>query len=430
LNDFCGYWGALTVAELKKSHVQTWLDSRSGWKSPATHRSAIAVILAAFNRAEEHHGVSSPLKGLKKPQSQPRLQSFSREEEQTLYDATEECFRNFLFAALHTGLRPFCELAKITAEHLEVGERGMMWRVYSSKTTKTRKIPVQRPVAELVKKLLATAPRGSSKPLFRNTKGEPWKRMTGVVRFLALKKKLGWDLDPVRGKYSCYTCRHTFAHRMLSGYWNGGLGCSIETLAELMGDTPAVAYQHYGKEWALSYQEPLWAAIGAGKLTAANVEETSRGMMWRLRSSKTKKLRKIPVRPEVAQLVRRLLKTAGSDEPIFRNCQGNPWKKVTGDHYFLRLKRQLGWTGDDSRAKYSCYSCRHTFAHRMLSGHWNEGVGCSIEVLAELMGDTQRRPMITTAANGDAIIKNRFGRRSAKPASRNRLLKSHEERGI
>jgi hypothetical protein len=27
---------------------------------------------------------------------------------------------------------------------------------------------------------------------------------------------------------------------MLSGYWNGGAGCSIETLAELIGDTPFV----------------------------------------------------------------------------------------------------------------------------------------------------------------------------------------------
>jgi len=62
--------------------------------------------------------------------------------------------------------------------------------------------------------------------------------MTGVVRFLMIKTKLGWDKDPAKRKYSCYTCRHTFAHRMLSGYWNGGKGCSIETLAELIGDTP------------------------------------------------------------------------------------------------------------------------------------------------------------------------------------------------
>ena len=78
---------------------------------------------------------------------------------------------------------------------------------------------------------------------------------------------LGWDLDPVMSKYSSYTCRHTYVHRMLSGYWNGGVGCSIETLAELIGDTPKVAYDHYGKEWSKSYAEPLWAAIGGGSLT-------------------------------------------------------------------------------------------------------------------------------------------------------------------
>ena len=49
---------------------------------------------------------------------------------------------------------------------------------------------------------------------------------------------------------------------MLSGYWNGGAGCSIETLAELIGDTPKVAFDHYGKEWGQHYQDPLWAAVG------------------------------------------------------------------------------------------------------------------------------------------------------------------------
>src|SRR5207302_8501445 len=100
-------------------------------------------------------------------------------------------------------------------------------------------------------------------PLFRNTQGKPWKKVTGVTRFLQIKRTLGWDQDPVRQRYSTYTCRHTFAHRMLSGYWNGGAGCSVETLAELMGDTPEVVFDHYGREWGQHYQEPLWAALGA-----------------------------------------------------------------------------------------------------------------------------------------------------------------------
>ena len=264
LNDLCRFCGKRLVARLKKAHFQKWMEDHSTWRSAATRRSVMAVVLAAFNRAEELHGVANPLKGIKKPRAEPRLLSLSPEDEKVLYAGTEERFRDFLFAAIHTGLRPYCELARITADDVEESARGMMWRVYSSKTKKTRKIPVRPEVAELARKLAKTAPRGCGLPLFRNTQGRPWERTTGVVRFIAIKKKLGWDRDPVRKHYSTYTCRHTFAHRMLSGYWSEGVGCSVETLAELIGDTPKVAFDHYGKTWGQHYQEPLWAAIGEG----------------------------------------------------------------------------------------------------------------------------------------------------------------------
>lgn len=261
LNDLCGYCGAMRVAELKKAHITTWMEGHTSWKSSSTHRSVLCIVLAAFNYAEEMFRIASPLKGLKKPASVSRLQSFSAKDEQTLYRRCDKPLRDFLFAAIHTGLRPFCELAKLTADDLEETERGMMWRVYSSKTGKTRKIPVRPEVADLVREQLPTAPLRSGIPLFRNSRGTAWTKSAGVVRFRALRKKLGWNTDPVRSRYSCYTCRHTFAHRMLSGYWNGGKGCSIETLAELIGDTPKVAFDHYGREWGQHYQEPLWTAV-------------------------------------------------------------------------------------------------------------------------------------------------------------------------
>lgn len=304
LNDLCEYCGALPVVQLKKGHVQKWIESHETWRSPATHRSVIAIVLAAFNQAEDMFGIPNPIKGLKKPKSEPRLASLTPEEEQTLYDATELCFRNFLFAAIHTGLRPFCELAKLTADDVEESDRGMMWRVYSSKTKKTRKIPVRPEVAELTRKLMKTAPKGSGKPIFRNTQGNPWKRMTGVVRFITLKEKLGWAEDPVKGKYSCYTCRHTFAHRMLSGYWTNGVGCSIETLAELIGDTPKVAFDHYGREWGQFYQEPLWNAIGEGE-SAHGKSSSTRPNSGKASSSKPasgrRRSTKAPVRKKRAQ---------------------------------------------------------------------------------------------------------------------------------
>jgi len=124
-------------------------------------------------------------------------------------------------------------------------------------------------VADLTRKLMESAPKGSGKSLFRNPQGKPWKKGTGVSRFIKIRKALGWEKEPVKQHYSSYICRHTFAHRMLSGYWTGGVGCSIEVLAELIGDTPKVAFDHYGKEWGQHYQEPLWAAMGLGSQSAA-----------------------------------------------------------------------------------------------------------------------------------------------------------------
>jgi hypothetical protein len=37
---------------------------------------------------------------------------------------------------------------------------------------------------------------------------------------------------------------------------------SIEMLANLIDDTPKVAFDHYGKGWGQHDPDPLWAAIG------------------------------------------------------------------------------------------------------------------------------------------------------------------------
>jgi hypothetical protein len=99
LNSLCADCGALPVVDLKKGHVKAWLEGHTSWKSPATHRMLSAVVLAAFNHAQEDFGVASPLKGLKKPQARPRLASFTRKEE-AFYRASDGPFRDFLFEAL------------------------------------------------------------------------------------------------------------------------------------------------------------------------------------------------------------------------------------------------------------------------------------------------------------------------------------------
>ncbi|MCG6157273.1 tyrosine-type recombinase/integrase [Rubinisphaera margarita] len=262
LNDFCGYCGALPSSELQKGHVDHWVESHATWRSPVTRRHAITAVKSAFKSAEETLSVRNPLIGLKKPPQRPRLYSFTPKDEQVLYDSTSQQFRDFLFACIHTGLRPYSELARLTSQNVVETNRGMQWRVAATKTGKTRLIPVRAEVAELIRRLINKSEGDPSRPIFRNARGTVWSKDIGKQQFFRLRKRAGWDESPLLKRYSTYTCRHTFAHRMLSGYWNEGKGCSIEVLAELMGDTPQVAFNHYGREWGQHYQAPLWSALG------------------------------------------------------------------------------------------------------------------------------------------------------------------------
>lgn len=80
------------------------MESHSTWRSSATHRSVVAIVLAAFNPAEEMRDIANPLKGLKKPQSKPRLHSASPDDETELYGATEQCLSDFLSALWYESL--------------------------------------------------------------------------------------------------------------------------------------------------------------------------------------------------------------------------------------------------------------------------------------------------------------------------------------
>jgi hypothetical protein len=53
-----------------------------------------------------------------------------------------------------------------------------------------------------------------------------------------------------------YSTRHTYAKRILQGYWSGK-PTNIETLARLMGNSPAICRAHY-LQWDETSTEFLW----------------------------------------------------------------------------------------------------------------------------------------------------------------------------
>ena len=126
------------------------------------------------------------------------------------------------------------------------------------------------------------------------------------------------------------------------------------------------------------------------QLTAKHVEETPQGMRWRFSAdeAKTHKPRTIYIAPEVAQIVRPLVKQYPTG-PLFHNSRGEPWTGRALRAAFIRLKKRLAQK-EIKLDKADCmYSTRHTFAKRTLGGFWS-GKPCTIEQLAALMGNSRQ----------------------------------------
>ncbi len=288
INDFCGYCGALPATELKKKHVRDWVAKHKGWKSDNTKRRAMAIVIAAFNHAvkEEELLDTNPISGLKKPAGFARVTYFKEEEIREVIDYCNRAPKKkavslspigeFFTALILTGARPFSELAKVTADHVQETEKGMVIKLKagtdddgnyrhkaSKKTGKDRNIYLFPDVEQVVRTLMLRFPKGSGITIFRTPRHKAWKRCNGVQSFCTIKRQLGWDKDAEKKHLSLYTCRHTFAKRILSGYWTGE-PATIETLAGLMGNTPKVCWDHYA-QWCDEYNEPLWAAVGRGR---------------------------------------------------------------------------------------------------------------------------------------------------------------------
>jgi len=235
----------------------------------------IGSVIAAFNFCGKLDDLDvNPIAGYKKPTATPRVTAFSPEEEKALYETADEALGLFIKACLLTGARPYSELAKVTADHVVETPQGMYYLLKArtadgqyghktaKKTGKDRRIMLCDEMDTITRRLMLTAPKGSSIPLFQTTRGKAWKRCNCVQRFLELKKKLGLPEDRCM-----YTCRHTFAKRTLSGYYTGK-PVTVEVLAGLMGNTPKVCWDHYAT-WADQYNDPLWAALGKTKLDRA-----------------------------------------------------------------------------------------------------------------------------------------------------------------
>jgi len=255
-------YGNLPVSKLLPLNIDQWLAAHKGWKRGK--RTRIQAIKRAMN-----YGVKcglipeppgSPLKGYKTPRAISRITYITPEQESALYRTAKPAFALALKVCIRTGVRPGSEFAKLTAKHVkENGKRmQLVFQVRDHKTGhqtgKQRIVWITDPeIIEIVHQQIEKHPQGA---IFRNTKGTPWRYDILNLNFRRAKarlKKQGIELDDDAVMYSC---RHTYAKRVLHGYWTGKQ-TNIENLARLMGTSPQVCRDHY-LQWTNTYEEPLW----------------------------------------------------------------------------------------------------------------------------------------------------------------------------
>ena len=201
---------------------------------------------------------ANPLRGLKHGKGRARLTYLTDEQEEKFLNTSKPYLALAIKVLIRTGAQPseFCHLER---RHIEFSDDGMTWtfQPHESKNNELREIKVaDREIIAIVKEQLAKHPTGR---VFRKRNGEAWSSATlgkAFQRVRDLLRKRGLELD---NDCCLYTCRHTFAKRILSGHWNKRYA-TLEHLANLMGNTEEVCRKYAA--WSKQYQEPLWELVG------------------------------------------------------------------------------------------------------------------------------------------------------------------------
>jgi integrase len=250
-------YGRMLVHELTWGDIDAWIAAHEKWKGGV--KTQIQAVKRALNFGTERELIeANPIKGYRVPKSQSRVTYITPEQEEACYQNCHKPLALAIRVCIRTGARFGSEFARLTAQHVHEQDGRMEW-VFKAEEIKNRKRRIIRitdtDIIEIARRQMKQNPSGA---IFRNTKGEPWIRPTLSRAFLRIKKRLAKKGIQLDADACMYSTRHTYAKRILQGYWNGK-PTNIETLARLMGNTPQVCRDHY-LQWSEIDNEPLWEA--------------------------------------------------------------------------------------------------------------------------------------------------------------------------
>jgi integrase len=231
---------SLKASRFKPYDVTKWLDDNPQWGASG-RRGAITAVKRAFSWAEQQGLIDrSPVAHLRRPAAARRTTTLTADQRRLIFEsASDQAFRDLLFAAELTGVRPQ-EIRRVEARHFDEGKGTWLFSVEENKTGdktgRPRVVFLPPPVVDLCRRLAQEHPAG---PLFRNSRARPWTADTIRLRFKRLRKRLAGQLP---SDLCMYLYRHTFATDALEN------GLNPVTVAELLGHADASTlsrvYQH------------------------------------------------------------------------------------------------------------------------------------------------------------------------------------------
>ena len=250
-------YGDKPIGKLIPMDIQQWLDAHKGWGA-STRRMAVQGVKRAFNYAVKMGLIAdNPIAKFKVGQGRKRITYFTPKQEAAMMKHSTPALAIAIRVCIRTGVRYGSEFCRLTAKHIDDTGKCMVWRFSAeeSKTGKPRVVYIPTDIAELTRQAAKRYPHGA---IFRTSHGKPWviRNLRSAFRLLKLKlEKNGVKLDP---DACLYSTRHTYAKRMLGGYWDKPT--TIELVAGLMGNSRQVCWDHYGA-WCDGYTEPLVEAV-------------------------------------------------------------------------------------------------------------------------------------------------------------------------
>jgi integrase len=272
LTDLTVSLGAETIGELRiggVARIEKWMAAHTGWNSTSTSRSVVSRVKQLFKwGADQGFIISSPVGALKRGSDEVRVAIFSAKQVAAILKEANPAFATVFKILLLTGCRPD-ELCRVTAHdleedgglHLLVDHKNQKSKTYRG--SKRRIYLLFKELKEILRKAAKSHPNGA---LFRTPTGKAWTitticnafrdaassrrcRRLGLNDHVQLKRTDGTKVR--KYKYVPYVCRHTFAFRLLSGFYRDADGMRIKKnygeVGVYLGDSARMVEEVYGK---------------------------------------------------------------------------------------------------------------------------------------------------------------------------------------